>query len=353
MAISTGGLFGSKGQDVLVQTGKGITGQGSMRDITDALQGKGPGTRQRDKNPVESKTKYGPGMEASAKALGGTFKKIAKGLAKATAPAKFDMPGEAQFKGRKIPRSAFRSRKLSDIGQQYEDRRADRMRVTDPSMIGAQIDMGPQDQFRAQQAALSGQMMGQAMGTGPSLAEMNFQRAQDRSLAGQVAAAASQRGGRAGLQQLQLQRMAGDQARQAAVDMPMARLAEQQQMAGLVGGLAEQGRAGDIGLAQTQAGLTQESRARNLQAALESQAMRDKYEAGAMAGRAGIEEQLLKAKMGRQKLLADQHIGIEQLRQRDAANRRQAAWEREKAAQALKGAYASAAAQGAATYAGM
>ncbi len=250
--------------------------------------------------------------------------------------------GAATFDPYAMKRKMFRSPEMEALSSQYAAMQKKRMGVEGPQMTGAQIGMSPQDQFRQQQLQLSQGLMGQAMGTGPSLAAMNYKRAAERGLAGQVAAAASQRGGRAGLQQLQLQRQAGDINRQMAADLPMAQLAEQQQMAGLASGIAGQGRGADIGLATSQAGLTQGARQANLQANLQAQQQKDQFAMSSMGAQTGIQKDLLGAGMKGEQLRADQQLGYDKLGAADAESRRRAEWERYLADQKLKGAYAQA-----------
>jgi hypothetical protein len=109
--------------------------------------------------------------------------------------------------------------------------------------------------FKSAQLALINQLNGQAMGTGPSIAENQLRSAQEANLAQTIALANSARGAsqpaiaRAALEaNAQTQ---GQLAQQAAT----ARLQEQMQAAGLLGDIAGQGRGQDITVAQTNADL--------------------------------------------------------------------------------------------------
>jgi hypothetical protein len=130
----------------------------------------------------------------------------------------------------------------------------------------AAINMTPQDQFRAGQMQLAGQLQDQSMGLGPSLAQSQLRQATDRNIQQSMALAASQRGANptAGLRQAQM--MAAGANQQAAAQAADIRMQEQlsarQQLAGVLG----QGRGADIGLATDQAGLQQQMSLANQQA---------------------------------------------------------------------------------------
>lgn len=139
----------------------------------------------------------------------------------------------------------------------------------------AQINMAPQGQFRDQQTALANALMAQSRGEGPSLAQMQLQRATDTNLANALAMAASQRGSQslgAG-RNAAMQRAAMQQ--QAAADSGMLRLQEQQAAQNMLGQVLSGARGQDIGLAQGQAGLDQQTNLANLQADMQQRGMND------------------------------------------------------------------------------
>lgn len=123
----------------------------------------------------------------------------------------------------------------------------------------AQINMMPQNQFRENQLALAQQLMGQASGTGPSVAENQFRAASEQNLAATLAAANSARGGaNPALQRAALQANAQTQG-QMAQDVATQRMQEQMQAAGLLGQVAASGRGQDSELASQQAALNQQA----------------------------------------------------------------------------------------------
>lgn len=123
----------------------------------------------------------------------------------------------------------------------------------------AQINMQPQGQFRDTQAGLINQLTGQAMGTGPSVAENQFRAATEANLAASMAQANSARGGaNPALQRAALQQNAQVQG-QLSQDVTNARLQEQMTAAGMLGQVAQGAREQDIGLAMQQAALQQQA----------------------------------------------------------------------------------------------
>lgn len=134
----------------------------------------------------------------------------------------------------------------------------------------AQIDQAKQAQFRTGQESLVAQLQQQAAGQGPSLAEAQLKTAQNRNLAQQLAIAGASRGGNAGLQARQLQQNMATSGQELANQAAQARMQEQlaarQQLQSTLAGAREQ----DIGLATSQAGLTQQTSLAN-QAAVNNQ----------------------------------------------------------------------------------
>jgi len=120
------------------------------------------------------------------------------------------------------------------------------------------INSAPQDQFRNQQMSLSQALQARASGQAPSVAQMQLNAGQDRSVQQAQAMAASARGGvNPALAQRQAQM--ANAATQASNNQAGGMLRAQEQMGAenQLGQLASQGRQQDIGLAsaQTDAGL--------------------------------------------------------------------------------------------------
>jgi hypothetical protein len=162
--------------------------------------------------------------------------------------------------------------------------------ATAASFAGANINMAPQDQLRAQQMAFAQQLQQQAQGIGaPSVANLQLQAGTDRGLAQQMAMAASQGGG--ALAQRQSQRGMADisqaAAGQAAALRAQEQLAAQNQYAQALSGVRGQ----DIGLATSQAGFDQQTGLANAgftqQANLANQAAMNQFE----LAQAGFDQQ--------------------------------------------------------------
>lgn len=169
---------------------------------------------------------------------------------------------------------------------------------------GPQIATAQQDQFRAGQLGLMGQLQDQAAGRGPSLAQMQLQQASDRNMANALALGATQASGTRGAGALRA--IAGQQAgigQQLAADSAMMRLQEQQQAQGMLAGLMSGARGQDIGLATSQAGMD-----------LQSRQVNDQLVQAYLKMGMDLDQAQMRAKMDLQRLLADQDTQLEQLR---------------------------------------
>lgn len=130
----------------------------------------------------------------------------------------------------------------------------------------ANINKAPQEQFRNQEMSLASALQAQAAGQGPSLAQSQLQQGTDRNIAQALAMQASMRGQTAGQGLRNIAQQTSQLNSQAARDSAALRMQEQmnaqQQLAGVLG----QGRSADIGLATSQAGLTQQAGLANMDA---------------------------------------------------------------------------------------
>lgn len=105
-------------------------------------------------------------------------------------------------------------------------------------------DRGAGTQFVQQQQQLANQLMAQAQGQGPSLAQAQLQQATDQNIAQQMAMAASTRGGNLAMAQRQAAMNAGQAQQQMAGQSAIARLQEQNQAQALLGQTLNQGQTG-------------------------------------------------------------------------------------------------------------
>lgn len=130
----------------------------------------------------------------------------------------------------------------------------------------AQIDQGPQNQMRAGQQDLISQLQAQANGQGPSVAQGQLVQGQNRGLAQSLAMAAANRGGSApGLNAQMLSRNQGAMAGQNAADAANLRAEEILASRGQLGSALQGARGQDIGLAENQAGLSNQMNLLNTQ----------------------------------------------------------------------------------------
>lgn len=122
---------------------------------------------------------------------------------------------------------------------------------------GTNVDTAQQDQFRVRQMALADTLNNQANGIGPSVAGSQLQQSSEMNLQAAMAQAASARGGSLGAAQYQLGNARASIAQQAAMQLAQARIQEQMTARSQLGDVLNSGRGADIGLAASQAGLTQ------------------------------------------------------------------------------------------------
>lgn len=120
------------------------------------------------------------------------------------------------------------------------------------------INQGASNQSRGYQDFLSNQLQAQTLGQGPSLAQGQFQQNLDQSIAAQQALATSARGGNIAGAQRQAAMNTGNLNLQGAQQAAQLRQQEQLQAQGLLGQTSSTMRGQDIGLATSQAGLTQQ-----------------------------------------------------------------------------------------------
>jgi hypothetical protein len=137
------------------------------------------------------------------------------------------------------------------------------------SMTPAQMQLMQQGQFRDQQMTLAQQLAAQASGQGPSLATEQLKQSQAANQAAIFAQMASQRGGaNPGMARQAMQTSAQIQG-QTARDAALARIQEQMGARDQLAGVLNTGRAGDIDIAKTQAGLDQEAKLADFKAKID------------------------------------------------------------------------------------
>lgn len=131
---------------------------------------------------------------------------------------------------------------------------------------GSRINMGPQDELRARELALADRLNAVATGTQMGAGEMAARREGNRAIAQQQAIARSQRGGGAALAARSAARATGDIGLNTAGQAAQARTQDQQLANQTLSGLLGQARGADIGLATSQAGLSQQAGLANMDA---------------------------------------------------------------------------------------
>lgn len=131
---------------------------------------------------------------------------------------------------------------------------------------GANINTGPQDQFRMREMLLADQAARVASGQDKGAGELAVRRQMQQAAAQQQSNAASQRGGAAGMAGRAAARGLGANSVNAAGMAGQAALQDQGAARNLLAGVLGQGRGADIGLATQQAGLNQQMNMANLDA---------------------------------------------------------------------------------------
>ena len=136
--------------------------------------------------------------------------------------------GKPKFQGatRKIDKEAFKIKESEEAAKRSRDLEKESAERS--------------KQAHEQRQGLISQLQAQAAGEGPSLAEAQLRSAADRSLAQQLAAAQSQRGGSAGLRERQLLRGQAQAGREVAQDAATARMQERQMAQQLLGEQVQQ-----------------------------------------------------------------------------------------------------------------
>lgn len=228
---------------------------------------------------------------------------------------------------------------------QADGRQAQQMRAAQlgpyAQFGGAQIDSGPQSQFRQGQMDLYQMLHQQAMGQGPSLAQAQLQQASDANMRQAMALSQSQQGvgGAAMMRNVGNQRAQIGQ--QMAADSGLLRMQEQMAARNMMGQIASQGRGQDLDMANAQAGLyqqaglsnqnaanqfglqqgafNQQAGMSNQQAGLQQQQMNDQMVQMYLQTGVGLDQAQMMAKMKMEEMKGAQHLGLEQLRQ-DAYN---------------------------------
>ncbi len=269
--------------------------------------------------------------------------------------------GQGQFKAKDIDinSSAFNSNPANDqlkssFANQLAQANARKSQQVNASQLSpaqmaqaAQLDASQQAQFRNVQQSLAQQLQNQANGVGPSLAQNQLRQGTDRNIAQAMAMQASQRGTNAGQGLRNIAQNVAQANQQAAADSGNLRLQEQQAAQSALGGLSTNARAQDIGFAQDNAGLQQQTNLANQaagnqfalqqgqmnqqaslanqQAALQQQALNDAQSRFFNQGTMQINDNSQAAKMALEQLRVQQANGLNSANQAgysDASQRR-------------------------------
>jgi hypothetical protein len=176
---------------------------------------------------------------------------------------------------------------------------------------GAKIDQSQQGQFRAAQSGLVGQLQQAAAGQGPSLVPGVLQAGTQQGLQAALAAAASQRGGSAALAQRNIQNNQAQQQAATAGQAAQMKIQEQQAARQQLAGAAGEARAADIGLASTQAGLTQQAGLTNAAATNQTNQIQAQLNQQTQLQNAqlGTQTAIQNAQLGTQTSLANAQLG--------------------------------------------
>jgi len=218
--------------------------------------------------------------------------------------------GQYKAKGQNIDEKAFKdNEELKKRQAEFQKQLADIQARKAQQVQAAQINMGPQDQFRNAQMGLVSQLQNQAAGQGPSIAQMQLQQGADRNLANAIAMRAGGQGGGLAMRNIAQQR--ADIGQQLAGQAGIQRLQEQQQAQQMLGGVAGGARGQDIGLATEQAQLGQQAALANQNAALQQTALNDKMAGFYNTGLADLDMAQRSAAQDLEKLKVNQNLGIQ------------------------------------------
>lgn len=166
------------------------------------------------------------------------------------------------------------------IGDQYTSQFDEAARAAQgrqaPQAGSTTVDTTQQEQWRRQEQALANLLAARASGTaGPSAAEIQGQQAMERAISTQRGMAAGATGANRALAGRTAAANIGQIQGEAAGNAALLRAQEQTQAQQALRSLLGQARGADIGLATTQAGMDQQTRMANLQAALQQGATND------------------------------------------------------------------------------
>lgn len=178
-----------------------------------------------------------------------------------------------------------------------------------PQTGSVNINTGPQSEWRAREMALANQLGRVASGQEKGAGELAVGRQFQQGLAAQMAQQRMARGAGAGIAARAAARNAGDMTVNASGMAQQAALQDQGVARQLLAGVLGQGRGADIGLATSQAGLTQQGNLANLHAKLQTMGMNDQAALGYLSQMFGISQAEMAARLAQeQTAMQDQGI---------------------------------------------
>jgi hypothetical protein len=168
-----------------------------------------------------------------------------------------------------------------------------------PTARGSQLAGGPQDQARAGQMGLAGQLSAVASGQQAGAGELAVNRQANQAAARQFAAQNMARGGNAATAARSAANQLGDLGTNASGMAQQAALSDQAAARGQLAGVYDSMRGQDIGFAGQNANLAQQMAMANQQAALQQRGMNDQYGLGLMGQYNQMDQQELQARLAR------------------------------------------------------
>lgn len=150
----------------------------------------------------------------------------------------------------------------ASVGGQNFDAQAARAQAAEAGSArsqAAKIDGTQQNQFRQGQVGLANLLTESANGQGPSAAQAQLQAGTDASINSALALARSARGGNASVAMKNALMQNGQTMQAAVTQAAQLRAQEQQQARGQLASVLDTSRGADVGLATSQAGLTQQT----------------------------------------------------------------------------------------------
>lgn len=221
--------------------------------------------------------------------------------------------GTGQYQGGQynVDQNAYYNQDANNALQsQFAQQMAANQSQQAPTVAAAQVDPTQQAQFRDAQTGLLGQLEAQSQGQGPSLANQQLQAGTQANIRSAMAQGTTGYGVNPALAQRNILQAAGTANQQAAQQAAMNRTQEQLNAQQQLAGLANQGRTSDIGMATTNADLSQQAGLANQQSQLTTNNQQNQMTQFLDSGQNTINQNNAASQQAYQQLKANQASGV-------------------------------------------